>query len=154
MASVFAAAGALVLTAGWARLTDEKVSRAAHIAAGVVVVYALTAISVTAGVLVAGSDGFLAGHVLATTCWMVLAGTALAYARRRTGAARTAAVTGGLVLVAAAMAKLFLFDLATLDGIFRVIVFIVTGLILLGLGAWYARALQDDPAEPDSATAV
>ncbi|UCZ91532.1 DUF2339 domain-containing protein [Gordonia sp. WA4-43] len=154
VASVLAAAGALVLAAGWARLTDEKVSRAAHIAAGVVVVYALTAISVTAGVLVAGSDGFLAGHVLATTCWMVLAGTALAYARRRTGAARTAAVTGGLVLVAAAMAKLFLFDLATLDGIFRVIVFIVTGLILLGLGAWYARALQDDPAEPSSATAV
>ncbi len=85
---------------------------------------------------------------------MVLAGAALAYARRRSGAARTAAVTGGLVLVAAAIAKLFLFDLATLDGIFRVIVFIVTGLILLGLGAWYARALQENPSEPDSVTAA
>lgn len=50
------------------------------------------------------------------------------------------------MLVAAAMAKLFLFDLATLDGIFRVIVFMVTGLLLLGLGAWYARALHDDGA--------
>lgn len=154
VASLFGASGALILAAGWARLTDERVSRAAHIAAGVVVVYALTAISVTAGVLVGGPDGFLAGHVLATTCWMALAGAALAYARRRGGAARTAAVTGGLVLVAAAIAKLFLFDLATLDGIFRVIVFIVTGLILLGLGAWYARALQDDPAKSRSATTV
>ncbi|MFE0750493.1 DUF2339 domain-containing protein [Gordonia sp. NPDC058843] len=155
VASLFAASGALVLATGWARITDETVSRAAHIAAGLVVVYTLTAISVTAGVLVGGSDGFLAGHVLATTCWMALAGAALAFARRRNGAARTAAVTGGLVLVAAAIAKLFLFDLATLDGIFRVIVFIVTGLILLGLGAWYARALQDDgPAQPGSATAV
>ncbi|AFR50059.1 DUF2339 domain-containing protein [Gordonia sp. KTR9] len=150
VASLFAAAGALVLAAGWVRLTDEALSRAAHIAAGMVVVYALTVISVTAGVLIGGPDGFLAGHVLATTCWMVLAGAALAYARRRSGAARTAAVTGGLVLVAAAIAKLFLFDLATLDGIFRVIVFIVTGLILLGLGAWYARALQENPSEPDS----
>ncbi|WP_439029533.1 DUF2339 domain-containing protein [Gordonia terrae] len=152
VASLFAASGAIVLAAGWARLTDESLSRAAHIIAGTVVVFSLTAISVTAGVLVGGPDGFLAGHVLATTCWMALAGVALAYARRRGGAARTAAVTGGMVLVAAAIAKLFLFDLATLDGIFRVVVFIVTGLILLGLGAWYARALQDDRPNPDSVT--
>ncbi len=154
VASVFAASGALVLAAGWARITDQNLSRAAHIAAGMVVVFSLTVISVTAGVLIGGPDGFLAGHVVATTCWMALAGAALAHARRRSGAARTAAVTGGLVLVAAAIAKLFLFDLATLDGIFRVVVFIVTGLILLGLGAWYARALQDDPPETGSAPTV
>ncbi|MBD0859676.1 DUF2339 domain-containing protein [Gordonia sp. zg691] len=153
VASVFAVAGAVVLAAGWSRITDAELSRVAATAAGLVVVYAVTAISVTAGVLTAGSDGFLAGHVVATTCWLVLGGAALAYARRRTGAARTAAVTGGLVLIAASMAKLFLFDLATLDGIFRVIVFIVTGLILLGLGAWYARALQDvtTPVAPSKA---
>ncbi len=40
------------------------------------------------------------------------------------------------------MAKLFLFDLGTLDGIFRVAVFIVVGLILLGMGAGYARLLE------------
>ena len=40
------------------------------------------------------------------------------------------------------MAKLFLFDLGTLDGIFRVIVFIVVGLVLLGMGAGYARRLS------------
>ena len=45
------------------------------------------------------------------------------------------------------MAKLFLFDLGTLDGIFRVIVFIVVGLVLLGMGAGYARLLaQQDGA--------
>ena len=47
-----------------------------------------------------------------------------------------------MALVAAAMAKLFLFDLGTLDGIFRVVVFIVVGLVLLGMGAGYARILE------------
>ncbi|WJG12332.1 DUF2339 domain-containing protein [Gordonia sp. Swx-4] len=148
--SMLAAVGAIAIAVGWTRLTAGDLARVAYAAAGVVVVYAVTAISVNAGVLFAGADGFLGGHVVATTCWVVLAGAALAFARRHTGNERTAAVTGGLVLVAAAMAKLFLFDLATLDGIFRVLVFIVTGLILLGLGAWYARALQGErvPGSP------
>ncbi|GAB99306.1 hypothetical protein GONAM_08_00960 [Gordonia namibiensis NBRC 108229] len=148
--SLLAAAGAVVIAAGWTRLTAGDLGRVAYTAAAVVGVYAITAISVTSGVLIAGADGFLGGHVIATTCWVVLAGAALAFARRRAGNERTAAVTGGLVLVAAAMAKLFLFDLATLDGIFRVLVFIVTGLILLGLGAWYAKALQGErvPGSP------
>ena len=47
----------------------------------------------------------------------------------------------GLALTAAATAKLFLFDLATLDGISRVATFIVVGLVLLGMGAGYARCL-------------
>jgi uncharacterized membrane protein len=51
-----------------------------------------------------------------------------------------------MALVAAAMVKLFLFDLGTLDGIFGVVVFIVVGLALLGMGAGYTRVLvrQDD----------
>ena len=36
-----------------------------------------------------------------------------------------------------------MFDLATLDGIFRVAAFIVVGLVLLGMGAGYARSLAD-----------
>jgi uncharacterized membrane protein len=52
------------------------------------------------------------------------------------------------------MAKLFLFDLGTLDGMFRVAVFIVVGLVLLGMGAGYARLLaqqdqQQDLREPE-----
>lgn len=150
--SVLAAAGAIAIAVGWTRLTAGDLARVAYTAAAVVVVYAVTAISVTSGVLIAGADGFLGGHVVATTCWVVLAGAALAFARHRTGSERTAALTGGLVLVAAAMAKLFLFDLATLDGIFRVLVFIVTGLILLGLGAWYARALQSERVAESAST--
>lgn len=150
LAAVFAAllavAGAIILADNWIRLTDRDVVGLAYTVLGVVAVYTATAICVTSGVLLAGADGFLGGHVAATTCWVVMAGGLLAHARRRRGGRRTAAVTGGLVLVAAAMAKLFLFDLATLDGIFRVIVFMVTGLLLLGLGAWYARALHDDGA--------
>lgn len=38
-----------------------------------------------------------------------------------------------------AVAKLFLFDLATLDGLARIGAFIVTGLLLLGGGTLYAR---------------
>ena len=48
------------------------------------------------------------------------------------------------------MAKLFLFDLGTLDGIFRVAVFIVVGLILLGMGAGYARLLEKQDQQQDS----
>ena len=44
------------------------------------------------------------------------------------------------------MAKLFLFDLGTLDGIFRVAVFIVVGLVLLGMGAGYAGCWKAGPA--------
>jgi len=56
-----------------------------------------------------------------------------------------------LALVAAAMAKLFLFDLGTLDGIFRVVVFIVVGLVLLGMGAGYARLLERQDQQQDHA---
>ena len=53
-----------------------------------------------------------------------------------------------MALVAAAVAKLFLFDLGTLDGIFRVVVFIAVGLVLLGMGTGYARLLaQQDGRE-------
>jgi uncharacterized membrane protein len=64
------------------------------------------------------------------------------YAARLTKTQRSLPIGGGLALVGAAMAKLFLFDLGTLDGIFRVAVFIVVGLVLLGMGAGYARILE------------
>jgi len=72
----------------------------------------------------------------------VLAAALLIYATRVSRAYRSLPIGGGLALVAAAMAKLFLFDLGTLDGIFRIVVFIVVGLVLLGLGAGYARLLE------------
>jgi len=108
-----------------------------------VIIYAVTAFTVTAGVLIGGvGGGFFAGHVAATICWIAMAATLFVYAARLTKAERSMPIGAGMALVAAAMAKLFLFDLGTLDGIFRVVVFIVVGLVLLGMGAGYARLLE------------
>ena len=106
------------------------------------IVYALTTFTVTAGVLSAVARGFFAGHMAATIVWIAIAAGLFIYAARVPRAAPSLPIGGGLALVGAAMAKLFLFDLGTLDGIFRVVVFIVVGLVLLGMGAGYARLLE------------
>jgi uncharacterized membrane protein len=116
-------------------------------AAAVVALYGITMFAVTAGVLLVGEvQGFFAGHVAATICWVTLAAAVFRHAARVPRTQRSLPIGGGIALVAAAMAKLFLFDLGTLDGIFRVVVFIVVGLALLGMGAGYARLLaqQDE----------
>ena len=112
-----------------------------------VIVYAVTSFTVTAGMLISADSGdseggFYAGHMAATIIWIAMAAALFVYAARRPRDDRSVPIGGGLGLVAAAMAKLFLFDLGTLDGIFRVAVFIVVGLILLGMGAGYARLLD------------
>jgi Predicted membrane protein (DUF2339) len=108
-----------------------------------VTAYCVTTFTVTAGVLIGGPDGgFLAGHMAATICWIGMAAGLFVCALRIVDReARTGLIAGGLALTAAATAKLFLFDLGTLDGMFRVAVFIVVGLVLLGMGAGYARSL-------------
>jgi uncharacterized membrane protein len=118
--------------------------------AAIVAVYAITTFTVTAGVLIGGEErGFFAGHMAATICWIVMAAAVFIYAARIPRANRSLPIGGGLALVGAAMAKLFLFDLGTLDGIFRVAVFIVVGLILLGMGAGYARLLEKQDQQQD-----
>jgi uncharacterized membrane protein len=115
-----------------------------------VIVYAVTTFTVTAGVLVGGEGGgFFAGHMAATICWIAMAAALFSYAARLARTERSLPIGGGLALVAAAMAKLFLFDLGTLDGIFRVVVFIVVGLVLLGMGAGYARILERQDQQQD-----
>lgn len=119
------------------------------VALGVVSLYAFTQFAVTAGVLAAGTEeGFFAGHLIATVAWMIAAAAALAYASRLPSTVRTPLLAGGLAVVGAAIAKLFLFDLATLDGVFRVLAFIVTGLLLLAMGAWFARSLTEGDDHP------
>lgn len=115
----------------------------------VVVVYSVTTFTVTAGVLAGGEGGgFFAGHMAATICWIAMAAALFVYAAHRPREDRSLPIAGGLALVAGSMAKLFLFDLGTLDGMFRVAVFIVVGLVLLGMGAGYARLLaQQDQHE-------
>ncbi|MET7990055.1 DUF2339 domain-containing protein [Amycolatopsis sp. NPDC005232] len=95
-------------------------------AAGLVLCAALLA--------VAGRSGFLLGHALITVSWTV---TALVLLLR--GIAVVALRVVGLVLVAAAVAKLVLFDLAALDGLARVGAFLGAGLVLLLAGSRYAR---------------
>jgi hypothetical protein len=119
---------------------DRDLARLLAAFGGGVIVYAVTAFTVTAGVLVGGTGGgFLAGQMAATVCWIGMAAALFVYALRLGD--RTAPISAGLALTAAATAKLFLFDLATLDGIFRVAAFIITGLVLLSMGTGYARSL-------------
>lgn len=128
---------------------DADAVRVLLAALAVAVVYSVTTFTVTAGVLAGGeSGGFFAGHMAATICWIAMAAALFVYAARRPREQRSLPIAGGLALVAGSMAKLFLFDLGTLDGMFRVAVFIVVGLALLGMGAGYARLLaQQDQHE-------
>lgn len=143
--SVLAIAAAAAISWAWSveGAADQEVLRLVWAVGALVAGYALTVFAVTAGVAVAGTRaGFFGGHMVATICWIGVAAGLLAYAARRPKAQRSLPIGGGMALVAAAMAKLFLFDLGTLDGIFRVVVFIVVGLALLGMGAGYARLLN------------
>jgi uncharacterized membrane protein len=147
ISSLLVTAFVVVMARACARLGrgDADLARVLSAVAGGLFVYAVTAFTVTAGVLVGGTGGgFLAGHMAATICWIGIAAALFAYALRlATRERRAAPITAGLALTAAATAKLFLFDLATLDGIFRVAAFIVVGLVLLSMGAGYARSLAD-----------
>ena len=116
-------------------------------ASGLVALYAITAAAVTVGVVLAGADGFTAGHCAATILWMIAATALLLLGLRGTGNARIT-LGAGLALAGAALGKLFLFDLATLDGLVRVLAFVVVGLLLLAAGTRYARVF----AERESAT--
>jgi hypothetical protein len=132
----------LVIACAAVFVWNSRRTRMALACAAVATVYAIAAFTVTAGVLVGGPDGgFFAGHMVATVGWIALAAALFGHAARLPRAARSLPIGGGLTLVAAAMAKLFLFDLGTLDGVFRVAVFIVVGLALLAMGAGYARLL-------------
>jgi uncharacterized membrane protein len=150
IASVLLVACAVTIIWSWIGKGDD-VMRLVWAAAALIGIYAITMFTVTAGVLFGGEVyGFFAGHMAATICWIGLAAGVFRYALKLPRAERSVPIGGGMALVAAAMAKLFLFDLGTLDGIFRVVVFIVVGLVLLGMGAGYARLLaqQDQQEQP------
>jgi uncharacterized membrane protein len=137
------AAVVAIVSSGMGRgAVDSDVVRVILAGLAVVIVYSVTTFTVTAGVLVGGeSGGFFAGHMAATICWIAMAAALFVFAARLPRDDRSLPIGGGLALVAGSMAKLFLFDLGTLDGMFRVAVFIVVGLVLLGMGAGYARLL-------------
>lgn len=148
IASLLLVACAVAITWSWIAEADDVI-RLGWTAVALIGMYAITMFTVTAGVLFGGAaNGFFAGHVAATICWIALAAGVFRYAVKLQRDERSVPIGAGMALVAAAMAKLFLFDLGTLDGIFRVVVFIVVGLVLLGMGAGYAKLLaQQDQQE-------
>ncbi len=85
--------------------------------------------------------GFTGGHALATVVWMAAAAGLLLHSLERPSETDLA-LRSGLLLSAVAVAKLFLFDLAALDGVVRSVAFIATGLLLLATGSRYARAWE------------
>jgi hypothetical protein len=81
--------------------------------------------------------GFLAGHALITVLWM-----ALAFFLLMRGIPSLSPRIAGFVLVAVALSKLVLFDLAALNGLTRVVAFLGAGLVLLAGGTTYARLIS------------
>ncbi|MEV0044647.1 DUF2339 domain-containing protein [Nocardia rhamnosiphila] len=119
----------------------------------VAALYLVTATTVSLGVISGIADGFVVGHSIATIVWMAGALAALLHGLRRlsggTPTAAKVALGSGLLVTAAALAKLFLFDLATLDGLIRVTAFLVVGVLLLIAGTRYARAFAESGARRD-----
>jgi uncharacterized membrane protein len=91
--------------------------------------------------------GFYGGHAVATAAWTALGAVLITVVARRSRN-RELWVRLGLGLIAVAIAKLFLFDLSALSGLFRVVAFVVTGLIVLVLGVAYSRATEDETEPP------
>lgn len=126
---------------------DEKLTTLLGIGATVAVLYLVTTAAVSLGVAIGAADGFVIGHSVATVIWMAGALAALLYGLRRLGTEASATVKvalgSGLLVTAAALAKLFLFDLSTLDGLIRVAAFLLVGILLLVAGTRYARAFAE-----------
>ncbi|MGQ4598044.1 DUF2339 domain-containing protein [Nocardia sp. R6R-6] len=127
------------------------------VAASVAGLYAVTAATVSIGIETGARNGFLIGHSVATILWMAGATGALLFGLRRLAGAPAVAklaLGSGLLVTAAALAKLFLFDLATLDGLVRVAAFLIVGILLLLAGTRYARAFADSGTNSDAGDAA
>ncbi|MFD3593859.1 DUF2339 domain-containing protein [Nocardia sp. NPDC058640] len=128
------------------RFDDAVLVTGVWFAVSVAGLYYVLVAAVSLGVTLGGADGFVAGHSIATIVWMVVATASLFYGLRRLSASPAVAkvcLVSGLLVAAAALAKLFLFDLATLSGLVRVAAFLVVGILLLLTGTRYARAFAD-----------
>lgn len=109
----------------------------------------VTGMSVSLGVILGRAvdqigSGFIAGQAAATLIWMTGAAWLLVRSRQRVAHRHPAGrryLTIGMALAGLAVAKLLLFDLSTLDGLIRVLAFVVAGAVLLTLGTLYARSI-------------
>jgi uncharacterized membrane protein len=144
-ALVLALAAALLVAGGRLGWIRPDASRAAvWVPIGLVGLYGAAGVVVNAALLVSPTaTGFTAGHAIVTVSWTV--GALVLLAR---GLRRPALRVAGLVLVAAAVAKLVLFDLVALDGLARVAALLGAGLVLLAAGTRYARLVAEAEAPP------
>lgn len=144
-ALVLVLAGTLLVAGGkvgWIR--PDASAAALWVPIGLVGLYGAAGLVVEPALLVSPDrGGFTAGHALVTVSWTVAALVLLAR-----GISRPALRIAGLVLVAAAVAKLVLFDLIALDGLARVGAFLGAGLVLLAAGTRYTRLVAE--AERDA----
>jgi hypothetical protein len=163
LAAAIGAAAALLLAAPATRTTPW---RAGPVRLAVLLVYAggafclwtLAAAILGAEQLVADAavsasvhDHFQQGHVLVSISWVMVGLTLVVLSLRGDHRALRA---GGIALLFAALAKLFLYDLAFLTAMARAISFIVTGSVLLLAALLLQRfapqmkaALGDEPPE-------
>jgi hypothetical protein len=140
LAAATAAAAALLLAAFAARTTSWS---AGPVTAARLLVYAGGAFSLwtlaaailgaeqlvaDSGVAVSVHDHFQQGHVLVSISWVMVGLTLVVLSLRGDHRGLRA---GGIALLFAALAKLFLYDLAFLTAMARAISFIVTGSVLL-----------------------
>ena len=142
--------GAVVATGLWAvgnqRGLHRDVRLAATVVAWVLGLGASTTVLVAIGTLVGArvgetALGFTVGHAVATVTWMLAAAWLLLRGLERSRDADLTLRTG-LLLAGISVAKLFLFDLAALNGLVRSVAFIVMGLLLLATGSRYAKAYE------------
>ena len=128
---------AFAIVAAWrlVPLVPAETRNMIGVVCGVAALGAATALLANLGWALADEEGARWGHGLATVAWIATGAYLLLQRRHDWGTAGTVA---GLVLIGGAVAKLFLFDLAALDGAVRVIAFLLVGITLLGVGATYA----------------
>jgi uncharacterized membrane protein len=143
------AVGTAALALRWPQATHRRWLR---YAAGVVVVYLLSVLAVDivgarVGGPIAVDELRTQGQVVLSVLWAVLGVGAFMYGIR---SARPELRQGGLLLLAVATSKVFLFDLAALDVAYRVISFIALGLLLLA-SAWLWQRAQPRSAPSSEA---
>ncbi len=102
---------------------------------------------ITGGMLIAQrvgvevSQGFQTAHALVTVAW-ILASVWLLRRGLRHEQDSAAAVRIAIALSAAAVAKLFFFDLRTLPDLVRALAFLAVGVLMLVIGTWYHKQLE------------
>ncbi len=116
---------------------------------------------ITGGMLIAErtgaeiSQGFQTAHALVTVAW-ILASVWLLRRGLRKHQDSAASVRIAIALSAAAVAKLFFFDLRTLPDLVRALAFLAVGVLMLIIGTWYHKQLERgrrQPSAPAEATA-